>query len=931
MDSDINFYTQLVRLKLQNDKKDDEESIVDAITFFQKTFNYSDEVAEAVKKKILMVFGHTLDMGTMISDNSQEPWFLARTKTKKMALSNRNLSYLLQNPNLSPDVVSKLDSITDAIMDGFGDPEKESFSRRGLVMGDVQSGKTNTYTRLSCKAADVGYRMIILLTGTLENLRQQTQRRLDEGLVGYNTAAMVKKNAKEYIGAGQIDPDPEVAVFTHTEGDFKEVVATQLNLPITDLNFPVLLVVKKNAKILDNLSVWLNNHRNGGLIRSPLLLIDDEADNASINTSKDNVTAINSHIRTILSYFQKNTYVGFTATPYANIFINPDDETDLYPDHFIYCLRSPNNYVSPKNIYQNEGKYHFMLKEIELSRDNLKTGLPEIPYKHTKTFELQLLPTSLKEAINCFLLSCAIRDIRGQTTAHMSMLINASRFTDVQESVRDRVEEYVFKVRTSIEVHSKLPVEEATRDEFIASLYTTWASNYQTIGYDWKVIQLALSSAVKTIVVRSVNQKNGAKQLNYEDYKNDGLRLIAIGGNSLSRGLTLEGLCISYFYRRAQSYDTLMQMGRWFGYRDGYSDLCRIWMTRESIMWYEQISYATEELKREFILMYNNKKTPREFGFRVKSDITGLMVTARNKMRYAGDDVIVKSLNGTPILTSSISTTIEKIQSNEELVFSTIQKLMKYHIHNSVTDNDVFVDIPAEFIKDFIQQLEYPEENNIIFDRGAIIGMLDSGAISGNWDLAIQHGSGDEYNRLAELGLHIKKSNRSNYCCFEDRIQFYSNSLMGPSHMREGLYNNYLPGEILDDSFNGKLDGSKERIKALESKYLDQLKEAGETDPPETPPAKAYLSTDKRRPILLIYPLDLFHDMTDDGSENYKAKRELLIEIGRGATPIGVAIGFPKYYVDPNNPLADRLLIKYKTTVVYNKMGGNEDLDQEDE
>ena len=189
--------------KFNRDNKSDEELIERAIDKLKCAEpDITDDVVEKIRRKILTIYGHHLDMGTMITDSSQEPWFMARTKDYDMICTKRNREYLLQYCDMSPDVVSKLDSITDIIMDGFGDPREEAFARRGLVMGDVQSGKTNTYTMLCCKAVDVGYKMIILLTGTLESLRRQTQGRLDEGLVGKDSATFIKKNASEMIGVG---------------------------------------------------------------------------------------------------------------------------------------------------------------------------------------------------------------------------------------------------------------------------------------------------------------------------------------------------------------------------------------------------------------------------------------------------------------------------------------------------------------------------------------------------------------------------------------------------------------------------------------------------------------------------------------------------------------------------------------------------------
>jgi len=943
MGNKLDNHVGIVRLLLNDMDKTDEESIEECINKLKMIFpELTSSDVEWIKVKILSIFSHHLDMGTMITDNSQDPWFMARTKDCEMFYSERNRQYLLQYRDLSPDVVSKLDSITDIIMDGFGDPKKESFARRGLVMGDVQSGKTNTYTRLCCKAVDVGYKMIILLTGTLESLRRQTQSRMDEGLVGKDSAVFIKKKATEPIGVGKINSErDDFAVFTHTEGDFKEKNAESLNIPITDLKSPVLLVIKKNAKIINNLATWLETHKSG-MIKSPLLLIDDEADNASINTSDVDVTAINNGIRKVLSMFQRNTYVGFTATPYANIFINPDDDKDLYPKHFIYCLKSPSNYVGPRSVYQEDGHHHYMLKTIHLDENQYNTGLPELPYKHSKEHRLQRIPDSLREAINCFLVSCAIRDLRGMTSDHMSMLINASRFTDVQESIKDIVEQKIYQIKTAVEVNSKLNVNEALSDPSIYDLYMAWKNNYGGLEYSWVQIQNALSAAIKPIIVRSVNQKTGAKTLNYEDYKKDGLRIIAIGGNSLSRGLTLEGLCVSYFYRRAQSYDTLMQMGRWFGYRDGYSDLCKIWMTEESIEWYDGISFATEELKREFELMFALGKTPEVFGMRVRNDISGMLVTARNKMRYAGDELVIKSLDGIPVWTSSISVGNEIIEKNEQLTVELIKKLksVKKPIYNKVTKNYVFPNVSFNFVKDFLKNYQYPETENRLFDRDAIINMINEGTLAINWDIAIQHGSGETYARLEKEGISVAKSRRTSYKVRgksedEYNIRFNSASLLTPFSMAEGIFNDYssdseVPSGIEEDL----LDGSRERIEKLERIYLDNLRKAGADDIPNNPPMKAYLSTSKRRPLMLIIPLQLgvnsgtSNNIDKEEIEKIKESQKKLIDrLNTNAVPIGVALGFPMFAEYGSN----YLVIKYKTTAVYEKNKGNEDLDEEDE
>ena len=891
----------------------------------------SDETLEAIINNILSSMGHRMNVGSMISAEHKS-WYLSRTKDLEMRFTNRNLKYLDSYRHLSPGVIRSLDRVTSDIMDGLGDPESGPFNRRGLVMGDVQSGKTNTYTTLCCKAADVGYKVIILLTGTLEILRKQTQSRLDDGLVGSDSARMIKKQPLMPIGVGMVDPSPKMFVFTTTENDFRSSTATSLSIPVQDLSIPLLLVLKKNKKVLSNLCSWLKTNTNG-CIQSPLLLIDDEADNASVNTSAEEVTAINQSIRDILGLFQSTTYVGFTATPYANIFIDPDVDEDLYPRDFIYCLRSPDNYIGPQSMYSDKGQYHSAIKTIPvvtiLDKDKKMEGLLELPFGHDKDFVIRSMPPTLEEAICCFVISCAIRDLRGQETSHMSMMINMSRFTAVQETIKELVYEYVYRMKTSIEVNAGFPVDIALDDSYIAQLHETWSDNYADSipEFGWEQIQRQLIKSSKPIDVRSVNQNNGPRNLNYADCP-DGLRVIAIGGNSLSRGLTLEGLCISYFYRRSQSYDTLMQMGRWFGYRDGYADLCRVWMTEESINWYRGISEATEELKSDFQFMYDLKRTPKDFGLRVKNNITGLLITSRNKMRTADDEVIIKSLEGTPIWTSSIYCDIEFVKRNNILVSEFIKGIDKTipRYYNELTKNWVWRRVQTSDIIAFLRKYEYPEKENVIFDADAVIETLSSSKFQekwGYWDVAIQHGIGEEYR---ELGLSFgnnypRKTTRSNFTKSKDDdrvIRFNSAALMSPTNMKEGIY---------------KMDGGVEvpdpdRISTLEKAYKESVKgereKAGKDIDNMSYPPKAYLRDEKRRPLLLIYPVQ--------ARPSKESKPDVTVvanELG-GYPAIGIAMGFPE---DPSHPFDDSLSIRYKANLVYQRLGSelHYDWDSEDD
>ena len=903
------------------DETPSESDIVETVMSVKGLANLTDEEAEETSRQLLSIMGHHMDVGVMLS-SEHKSWYYSRTKDVDLRFTKRNLKYQDQYRHLPPKVIATIDQVTSSIMDQIADPTQVGSKRLGLVMGDVQSGKTNTYTTLCCKAADMGYRVIILLTGTLEILRKQTQARLDEGLVGKDSAAFIKKEDAKNIGVGYIDATPSMVVFTSTEGDFNSKKATGLNISVDNLNVPLLLVLKKNSKVLKNLNQWLSVNTSKR-IEAPLLLIDDEADNASIDTSGDNqeTTAVNSSIRDILGMFVTSTYVAFTATPFANIFIDPEADDDLYPRHFIYCLSSPDNYIGPQSMYSESGRYRSILRTIPVlpASETSKGGLEELPYDHSKDYEPQGIPPSLEEAINCFLLSCAVRDIRGNERNHMSMLVNMSRFTNVQNSVKDLVYDYVYNVKQALEAYSSLPEKEALKHRTISGLKLTWDREYSHLGYEWSVIQHQLSQSVKPIDVRAVNQTNGPKNLNYADTP-DGLRVIAVGGNSLSRGLTLEGLCVSYFYRRSQTYDTLMQMGRWFGYRDGYDDLCRVWMTEESIEWYEGICEATEELKWEFRVMSDRGMTPSDFGFRVRNNVTGLLITARNKMRSAGEKYITKRIDATPLWTSSIYYDDDHVKINNTVVTEFITCIDRTipRFYNKATGNWVWRRVSTEEIVKFLDAYKFPEEENVLFDKEAILETFSSGKFPREWDVAIQHGDSSRTYEIEGIQLDrpIRLSVRNNVVINrsnEGVLRFKSAALMSSSNMREGIYTIKDGEEVYDSN----------KVAELEKNYRnlvrdEKIREGKDPDKVAVPP-KAYLMTTERRPLLLIYPIEVNGDSQGDDA------KEIAAVLG-GRPTIGVALGFPEVEDARSD---EAYVIRYKTTAVYNKIGDNPDLDEE--
>lgn len=612
----------------------------------------------------------------------------------------------LRGEGWHPTVVQSLSDVGTRILGHLQDPMSEgSWNRRGLVIGHVQSGKTANYMGVVAKAADAGYKFIIVIAGIHNNLRRQTQERVDEGFIGRSSDPEDRK----LIGVGLDGRYPHPATLTNVSEDFNKQTAAKSGWKINDFSKPIILVIKKNVRTLEALHKWLKelNARGDGRISDvPMLLIDDEADNASINTNKPdlNPTRTNAMIRKILGLFIKSCYLGYTATPFANIFINPDayDEEareELFPRDFIYCLDAPNTYFGPEKVFLDDATSSTILEPIEDCENY-------IPQSHKKDDSIADLPPSLYKALHRFILARAIRNLRGHANKHCSMMINVSRFVSVQQTVRNFVSIYEKKLREAVKANYAMPESLSGKNAYMNALKDEFDASYADCGHSWAEIKAALWSVFESLRIFVVNSKSD-EALDYRKYERDGygLTAIAIGGLSLSRGLTIEGLCISYMYRNTRMYDTLMQMGRWFGYRPGYEDVCRVHLSPGSINWYSYIANASEELRLQIKRMRRDGLSPRQFGLYVKSHPDSLLITAANKMRSGEKIKVRQNFSGT-LLESFILPTDDNInQSNERLIEdywkngfggSEIQPTKKGWIAR-----DVAIDVIEEFLNSF--------------------------------------------------------------------------------------------------------------------------------------------------------------------------------------------------------------------------------------
>jgi len=719
------------------------------------------DTAEQIEREFRVVLGasHT------IKNPGHKPWLRARLHEIDFRYWDRYRRYLIKE-GMGEAVVQRISEITETIVDLAGDPKLEgSWSRRGLVVGHVQSGKTANYLGVINKAADAGYRVIILIAGVHNNLRSQTQERVDFGFVGRDSDQILSRQTNaEKIGVGSLSPGFTATAYTSRASDFSRPRAEGLGVPIQNSSEPVILVIKKNPSILKNLIEWIRgtSAERGGLTL-PMLVIDDEADNASVDTSRDPDAprTINRLIRELLSLSTRNAYIGYTATPFANIFIDPDTETgaqgkDLFPRDFIVGLDAPSNYVGA-----NE---YFLSDDADALTVDLEKTEDWLPTTHKIDWFVDGLDDSLIEAVDCFVLSKAIRILRRQGHKHHSMLVNVSRFTRIQSDVAQEVSRHLGALKSAIQNRHAMSEEAALRDPMMRSLHDTWGKHYAGAGEAWVDIQRELHRAAAAMVVVEVNASRSAGKLDYRAHAETGLNVIAVGGNSLSRGFTLEGLTISYFLRNTQMYDTLLQMGRWFGYRDGFKDLCRLFLRSDAKDWYGFIAGATEELRDEIKRMERANLTPMDFGFAVRNHPGTLMITARDKMRTAKDMVRQIGLANSMVETSVLLSGDQAREHNIAVVKTTVAAIMAdgskpEHVNGDANQpTRLFKRVRAERVVEFIESFSV-HAGLLEMQRIPLIDYVRKRDFA-EWDVALLSSSrsiGDDVLDVAGLAVGAQK------------------------------------------------------------------------------------------------------------------------------------------------------------------------------
>jgi hypothetical protein len=692
---------------------------------------------------------------------SQDTDFGIRDKTFKSWIADRKphtdekrwnaYRGLLVSRGWAPRVIEALEQQTADVVELMGDPLVNTpWARRGLLMGEVQSGKTATYIGVLNKAIDYGYRVIIILGGHTNDLRNQTQARVDLDLTGTNSSFLEDniRGAGEQmrVGIGLVDQSFSTIGMTTVRRDFS--ASSRLASTVwVDTGVPTVFVIKKNVRMLENVASYIRAQAGQNGFSLPLVIVDDEADWGSPNTAdpESDPTRVNRAIRSLLDVSSRSTYVGITATPFANVLIDHTVEDDLFPSDYIRALASPSN-------YQGVGSYFHEGNDVV--NTDVQDCLDQLPLKHKKDQPFGELPASMEDAIIAFFVGTAIRRLRDGVPKPASMMINVSRFNRVQALVSRSVESFVARVASVVSTELS---RTATDSRSVIALHLRAIAERlycepSTEEYSWVEISRSLievASSIRVDLVNNVTSKDraNARRLLTPDQRLavDTLPVIYVGGDVLSRGLTLDGLQVSYFVRRPGSADTLLQMGRWFGYRPGYDDLVRIWMPEKLVEIFGNVARISQELREDLREMQAHGLTPKQFGLKIRL-IPEIAIVAANKRRAAVVEDVLVNLHGQ--VKQSVNLSLDSMARNAEAVDRFISRVAQSGSPYSPKAQafgwrEVALTEVVRFFDEFTAH-----QSDLFFGTGPnvpkpqIARFLSDAKNANSWDVVIVNGSG---------------------------------------------------------------------------------------------------------------------------------------------------------------------------------------------
>jgi len=813
----------------------------------------------------------TFERARVISASPLEDDWLSRIDRSSWYYWPELRRYLLGMKNRPIDQVRSLDDTSEKVLRQLGNPHGDDFDIRGLVLGHVQSGKTANFTAVIAKAVDAGYRLVVVFSGTDNGLRMQTQRRLNRELTGYP-----KNEVKDAV------PHPPVGKqwlqFTTDDlkGDFQPGKASTSSLQGSQ---PVLLVVKKNGDVLRRLRSWLEKAPEKDRSRLPVLFIDDEADQASIDTRGSHQTeddadiadpdytppaVINGLIRELLGLFTRRAYVAYTATPFANILVphnnyDPLVGPDLYPKDFFIDIPKPAGYFGTEEFFGINGDEY------------VETGAGLDVIRHVDLAEVASLELanpvtkSLETAVLAFILGGAARACRGQSLAPSTMLIHTSHKIQNQKPVMKLVEALLVDLRNEWRYDRRMlrgRLELLWKDDFLPTSFGV----PKAPTHSFSEIEPFIGPFLDAIVVREVNSDKG-DVLDYD--KEPHLKAIAVGGNRLSRGLTLEGLLVSFFGRHSPQYDTLLQMARWFGFRGGYEDLTRIYTTELLSTWFIHLSLVEARLRQD-LRIYESQPSlsPLDVGMRVLTH-PSMKVTSDLKNRFG--TVMVENTSFSETLLQTINfplheseALLRQCNNNWTALISLLDRLGNGYIEKY---GPLWNDVPIEKVLDFLDDFIDLSIGNLPFDqiRNWIRNRYNDGHLL-SWTVAVR--GRESCNPLLGSAGWVPDGLAPVWNLERTRLKASSTSL----------------GVITSDG-DEALGLSKEE-KAIMTATLVSGQETNRN-------RAARLARDPKKALLLIYPISKYsgHEVTP------RRDRQPLYPDPEGPFArdlIGLALSFPK-------------------------------------
>lgn len=678
---------------------------------------------------------------TVVREN-RETWYTGPSPRDKCWPA---IVELLKKSGWSDSSIQDVDSASNRIVSLLNHPKESSFSTRGLVVGYVQSGKTTNFTAVMAKAADRGYKLFIVLAGIHNGLRRQTQARLVQQLV---------------------EPNPTLwSQLTGLDHDFVPTANAASYFGKSNTTH-VLCVVKKNGTVLRKLAEWLQS-ASAYLQDCPAVVIDDEADQATVATK-----TINPRIRRILDSLPKSAYVGYTASPFANVLIDPSND-DLYPRDFIVNLPKPEGHFGTEVLF---GRYALDGEDPEDVDDGYDM-IREVPVEDiasvrpaTRADAEGFVPTitpTLQTAIRYFWLVTAARRVRGTGNPHNTMLIHTSVRTAVHNSFRAPLE------RLRDDMRARLAEPDTVRE--LRELWDYESSRVPAADFGEEKVEFdALLPKLPEVLGSCRIVMDNSSSEDRLDYENGPVVAIAVGGNTLSRGLTLEGLSVSYFVRAVSAYDTLLQMGRWFGYRHGYADLPRIWMTAELSEWFRHLATVETEMRRDIDIYMTEDKNPLTFAVRLRTHPT-LRVTQAAKMKDAVK--AASSYGGQRVQTRYFRTNADWLLGNQAAAKKLVAKAVQHAARREERPEEgryIYRDVPHDLVIEFLNEYSF-HEKSVECDSDLLIRYIEKrirtadslrrwniaivgNPVNGERDKSFEFASGVTVNRVTRARLDVSDS-----------------------------------------------------------------------------------------------------------------------------------------------------------------------------